>query len=188
MREIPLSNGLVALVDDEDADLLMYSWTGFVNASGMTYAQKWRIRDGRKSTITMHRFILERIAGRTLQRHELADHKDTNGLNNRRSNLRVTDTVGNGGNRRINANNRTGFKGVSATGYKDPQKQFKAQCGGILVGVFPTAEEAHAAYCEAARLTYGEFANFGTHLAQASLSISTPSQTQRTSKNILTAR
>lgn len=161
MPEIILNDGSVAIIDDADADLTQLNWTAYVGASGMTYAVRTVLQDKLWSRVLLHRLILERINGRALSRRELTDHKDTNSLNNRRSNLRIADHIQNGGNRRLNTNSKTGFKGVNPTGHKDSLKQFSAYCAGKFLGTYPTAEEAHAAYCAAAVDRWGEFANFG---------------------------
>lgn len=160
MIEIPLNHGYVTVIDDEDADLAAFTWTV---SQGKPYGQPYVSRQmsigGKLNTIWLHRFILERMTGRELLRHELTDHRDTNPLNNRRSNLRVASPLQNSANRRRNKNNTTGFKGVSFSGYKDLNKQFIASCGGKFLGAFPTAEFAYAAYCNAAHERWGEFAN-----------------------------
>ena len=57
--------------------------------------------------IKMHRFLLN-LKDKKL----LVDHKNRNGLDNRRKNIRVTNTRINGRNRSISKNNTTGFTGV----------------------------------------------------------------------------
>jgi hypothetical protein len=90
---------------------------------------------------------------------EEIDHKDGNGLNNQRSNLRVTLHGKNSMNRRCNKNNSTGFKGVRFSKFHG---KFQAQiqfCGTKKhLGYFFTPEEAHAAYKTAAIRFHGEFA------------------------------
>lgn len=60
-------------------------------------------------------------------------------------------------------NNKSGFKGVCR---HKKNNNFVASIGvdnkNIHLGCFSTAEEAHAAYCEAATKLFGAFANFGT--------------------------
>lgn len=87
----------------------------------------------------------------------LVDHRDLDGENNRWSNLREADKSQNGANTGAPRTNKTGFKGVSRL-----KARFRAnikidgrQC---WLGSFVTAEEAHAAYCAAAKQRSGEFA------------------------------
>lgn len=87
---------------------------------------------------------------------EMVDHIDGDPTNNRKSNLRAATQVQNARNRKINSNNSTGFKGVC----KD-KTRFAAFISGTFIGTFSTPEEAHAAYCAAAKELHGEFANYG---------------------------
>ena len=84
MREIPLTQGLVALVDDEDYPSLMkYKW--YAHKENHTfYAQRQSQRvAGKQSVIRMHREIMGAHKGIEL------DHINGNGLDNRKENLRV---------------------------------------------------------------------------------------------------
>lgn len=85
------------------------------------------------------------------------DHRDTNRDNNAIDNLRLASPIENGNNSRRSRRNTTGFKGVCR--YKD---KWMAQCRvkgrKRYLGVFDTAEEAHAAYKVAALDGHGEFA------------------------------
>lgn len=165
MLECITSTGVVFYVDDEDADLVNNTWTyhrvrsrysQFNTASERLVRHK--DENGKKGLLILHRVIVERMLGRELTRSEAIDHIDRNPLNNSRSNLRLATASQNQGNRRANKNNALGVKGVRATGYKDPNKQFIACCAGRVLGVFPTIAEAYDAYCEAAREHFGEFA------------------------------
>jgi hypothetical protein len=88
---------------------------------------------------------------------EFVDHIDGDGLNNRRSNLRIADRSGNGANRGRPANNSCGFKGASAHG-----KRWIARVGYrgqvMRIGMYDTRDEAAAAYGEAATALHGQFA------------------------------
>ena len=114
------------------------------------------------------------IEGRGYRAHQLAwfymtgewcsvviDHRDGNPSNNRWANLRPATISQNNANRRLHRNNKCGFKGVIqnhvgswvATIYKDGRSYY--------LGSFRTPQEAHAAYVEAARRLFGEFARAG---------------------------
>jgi hypothetical protein len=99
----------------------------------------------------MHRLILG-VKDRKIR----VDHKDRNGLNNQRNNLRIANVVQNAGNSR-KRDNKTGFKGVSRRG-----KRFMAYIGVkgkvSYLGSFDTAELASVAYEAAANKYFGEFA------------------------------
>lgn len=88
------------------------------------------------------------------------DHKNGDRSDNRPSNLRACTRSQNNANARISKNNTTGFKGVTIHG-----ERFRAQIGKdgkkMLLGVFSTKEEAHAAYVAASKVLYGKFARSG---------------------------
>jgi hypothetical protein len=89
----------------------------------------------------------------------LIDHRDGKGLNNAINNLREANRLQNARNRKTPRNNTSGFKGVS---WHELDQRYRAQISingrPRHLGNFKTAEEAHAAYCEAAKEHYGEFA------------------------------
>jgi len=95
---------------------------------------------------------------------ENIDHKNNQRHDNRIENIREATTEENSFNRRIQSNNKIGFKGV--TKYENiKKKKYRAQItkrGKVRVlGYFYTAEEAHAAYVEAGLKLHGEFFNSG---------------------------
>jgi HNH endonuclease len=88
----------------------------------------------------------------------LVDHRDGNRSNNRWDNLRHATPSQNSANRRMNRNNKCGFKGVI-------RAQSGRWCASIYkngrsrhLGTFSTPEAAHAAYMTEARKLFGEFA------------------------------
>ena len=82
------------------------------------------------------------------------DHRDGNGLNNRKNNLRHSTERQNASNRKKQAGAYTStFKGVCFT-----QNKWKTQINGKLVGWFATELEAAQAYNAAAVIEHGEFA------------------------------
>jgi hypothetical protein len=153
MATIKLTQGRSALIDDEDLPLVSrYTWH-VVNANhtGKFYACTTLALNRRKK-IGMHNLILGRA---------WVDHKDGNGLNNRRSNLRPCTPAQNQANRTIHSNNKSGFKGV----YSTTSGKFLAQCGGKgprTIGTFDTAKEAALAYNAVALERFGEFARLNT--------------------------
>lgn len=81
MKQIPLTQGKVALIDDEDyKHISQRKW--YAAKIGKTYyAQHSIIRDGNQTTLMMHRQIMNPPSN--LQ----CDHINGNGLDNRKSNL-----------------------------------------------------------------------------------------------------
>ena len=92
----------------------------------------------------------------------ILDHIDGDGLNNRLENLRPASYNQNQHNRKLNNNNKTGFKGVS---YNVKEKAFKAninhQGRRIGLGGYSTPEEADKVVRAAREELHGNFANHG---------------------------
>lgn len=155
--EVPLSRGLIALIDDKNADLLEHKWTAQRGWGDTFYANRKEGKPPR--TIIMHRLVMERKLGRSLRPDEQVDHIDRNGLNNREENLRLASRAENGWNRGKTAANSSGFKGVTfclATGrWKARIRQHGKE---IWLGRYDTAELAHEAYKEACKKLHREFA------------------------------
>lgn len=155
---VPLPGGLVAIVDLVDAHLVDgYNWY-YTPGRKTNYAQRqeW-LGNGRRRSIYMHRLVLGNPDGMVV------DHIDGNGLNNRRSNLRIATQNQNKRNSALFASNTSGLKGVS---WHKKSLKWRAQIGHnnkkIHLGSFDAKEDAHAAYCEAAIKYHGEFWNPGT--------------------------
>jgi hypothetical protein len=164
---IPLTKGYEAIVDSIDADLADFKWRALVTTKHTTlvYATRWAYQSKRDKVYIsqlLHRVILERVIGRPLVKRELCDLIDGNGLNCRRSNLRLVDRTADNQNQRKSRANTSGYKGVS---YRKDKDQWVAYIGiggrSIHLGYFETPEEAHEAYCRAAKENFGRFANSG---------------------------
>lgn len=149
MADICLTNGQVALIDEESREVLLgHTWV--VNERGYAAA-----RSGSRG-ITMHRIVMAAGPG------QIVDHKNGNILDNRRENLRFCTHAENMKNRKMHKNNRTGIKGV----YKDLRsgctRPFRAQIRvdgrKIHLGAFLSADEAGFAYRAASEKYHSEFA------------------------------
>ncbi|MDP3491776.1 MAG: AP2/ERF family transcription factor [Hyphomonadaceae bacterium] len=152
MAEIPLTRGLVAIVDDADFDWLnQWRWHAAVS-KGAAYGRRITQADYVVTVIHMHRVIAGAKPG------ELIDHKNRNGLDNRRANLRFATVSQNMQNRR--GVGMHGFRGVSK--YHRGSKPWMARgtIGGVYrtLGYYATPEEAARAHDRAILAEYGEFA------------------------------
>jgi hypothetical protein len=117
----------------------------------MRYAMRTNVVKGKKRTsVYMHAMLCPQW--------EKVDHRNGDGLDNRRRNLRRTTEAQNQMNRRKPKNNTSGFKGV---GFIKARKRWRATIRYStvrIVGHFPTAHEAALAYDTAARQYHGKFA------------------------------
>lgn len=162
MKEITLSQGQVALVDDEDYEwLTQWRWNAQWNPCTRSfYAQRTVYVgkvDGKYKCISfkMHREILGLKHGDKRR----ADHKEPGEtLNNQRSNLRIATLSQNQWNTKLRRTNTSGFKCVRF--HKQIKKwtsQITINREQIHLGSFSTPEEAHRAYIEASIKYRGEF-------------------------------
>lgn len=87
------------------------------------------------------------------------DHIDCNKTNNAIGNLRIADGAQNATNKKINATNTSGFKGVHFNLHAGRWRSIlKSRGTSYFLGYFDTPEAAHAAYCAKAAEIHGEFA------------------------------
>ena len=149
MKEIKLTHGKVALVDDEYFHYLnQWKWFALNSYNNKYYAARHLMKNYKQSTILMHRVIMN--TSDCLQ----VDHIDNNGLNNQKANLRNCTNQQNCFNR-ISIN---GNKGVSILRNNTYQVQIKINGKLKYLGVFNDIEDARKAYREAAKVLFGEFA------------------------------
>jgi hypothetical protein len=156
MKEIKLTQGKVALVDDEDFEYLN-QWKWCAGEHGKTfYVRRNGYINGKRRTIQMHWLIMGDMEGKEI------DHKDGNGLNNQRDNLRFGTHRQNGMNCRKRGS-KSKYKGVYIQ-FVDGKcpiigAGIKLNGKSVYIGRFKTEEEAARKYDEIALKEFGEFAN-----------------------------
>ena len=153
MKQIKLTQGQVAIVDDEDfAILSLHKW--YAHRDGYTFyaLRKSPMIKGVRHTIRMHRVILNAPT------EQQVDHRDRNGLNNQRSNLRLCTNAQN----RHNCGNfphSSRFKGVS---WKVSKQRWyvglRHEDKHIYIGAYKDERTAARAYNQKAKELFGEFA------------------------------
>lgn len=153
MKKIPLTNGGEALVSDKDfPSLAKHRWNRADNGSTSYAVRCEYVREKRrKRTVIMHRVIANAPKGRKV------DHRNRNGLDNRRSNLRLATDSQNQYNTKLRKDSTTGFRGVTLLRGKF-MAQIQSGKTHKYLGWFETAEAAATAYDAAAILLHGEFA------------------------------
>lgn len=146
--EVPLTRSYVALVDEADWPLIsQIKWHVLISPRCNTpYAV------AHKRSLSMHLLLMGAVKGQRV------DHRDGNGLNNRRQNLRFATNSQNIANMRTRGGSSQ-YKGVY---YDKRAGRWKAQIGfngkRIPIGRYAFEEDAARAYDAKAAELFGEFA------------------------------
>jgi hypothetical protein len=140
-------------IDAADYNLVKdYRWSAAKKCkSAKTLYARAHVRGGKRSNqekVYMHALIMSKGA----------DHKDGDGLNNRRENLRPASNAENARNKGLTTANTTGFKGVFRRRSGRFHAQIKAAGKLHCLGTYDTAIEAARAYNRAAKELHGKFA------------------------------
>ncbi len=150
MKEVPLSKGQVALVDDEDFDRVMTrKWhVGSRNCKGVKNVYAQSTTNGPRRTIMMHRFVMGLSEG-----DPEIDHRDRDGLNNQKYNLRTAT-------REQQMRNRGPMVGrdVKCIYRNGPNGNWIIRMKNKYRGTFLTLTAAIHAYNKMAKAEDGEFA------------------------------
>ena len=157
-REIPLTQGKVALVDAEDYDELnKYKWYAHKHKRARAYYARRGVGSGKdKKSLAMHRVIMNAPNG------IVVDHINGDGLDNRKSNMRLCTNKENCRNQVKGTGRKytSQYKGVT---YFRPTKKWKAEIvynrETTCLGYFLIEKDAALAYDNKAKELYGEFAN-----------------------------
>ena len=155
-RFIHIQKFRFAIVDPADYDLLhKHKWR--LNRSNRTYYAFRTVSRGpllKPRVIWMHRFLMNPPDDL------LVDHHNHNGLDNRRSNLRLaTDSTNQQNARKRNCKTTSRFKGVD---FVKPTGKWRARISvngkRLFLGSFTDELDAAMTYDEAAKKYFGEYA------------------------------
>jgi hypothetical protein len=151
-RLIPLTRGLYAIVDAADYEWLM-QWKWTVKRGRYTFYAYRNDYSGGQHHVTMHALLCPASPGNE------TDHRNGNGLDNRRSNLREATPSQQRQNEKIRSDNSTGHKGISACAQTGLYKA-SLKIGGryIWLGRHASLESATSARKRAEAQYFGEFA------------------------------
>jgi len=157
MKEIKTKNGESFIIDDstykqltENEILKNLSWH-IRHDKGMSYVI---------ASINLHRIIVNAKLG------EIVDHKNGNGLDNRKSNLRICTKAQNNANRKAKKNGKSKYLGVSVQSYKTLIGETTLYTAAIkkdkktyYLGSYKCENTAALAYNKKAMELHGNFAN-----------------------------
>lgn len=156
MKEIILTQGQFALVDDEDfEEISKYKWSAAKDKERYVAHRNSLSSEGngKRRTMLMHRVIMKAPKGKDV------DHINRNTLDNRKENLRVCTHAENMRNQKVKYDGFTGFKGVVWN--KRNQKymgQIKFNGKRIHLGYSVDKQELARRYNIAAKKYFGKFA------------------------------
>lgn len=140
-KQIPLTRGKVTIVDDADFPMLSGLPWHAVPLGGTWYAHHTERVAGQSHSTPMHRMILDAPATRQV------DHKNGDGLDNRRANLRVCTRSQNRWNSHATSCGGSRFCGV----YSDSGRwRARIQCNGVRtsIGYFARDRRRYSLRCE----------------------------------------
>jgi len=154
MKEIKLTQGKVALIDDADFEKISsFKWKARLVRTlwyATAHVGNWRER----KFIHMHNLLMNPPIG------FIVDHRDHNGLNCQRSNMRLCTHAQNSKNR--SAYGASKYLGVAIRRNRDCTYWIAAIQSNkkrMHLGFFKSEKEAALAYNNAAKEHHGEFSN-----------------------------
>lgn len=145
------------LVDDDDfEELNKFKWVIQKTNDNYYATRSIRVDNTKRMGIQMHRTVMKLKQGDGL----IVDHKNHNGLDNRKENLRIVTASQNNQNRRSRKNSTSKYLGVCWF-KRDKKWQAAIKTGGkqIKLGFFISEIDAAKAYNQAALKYFKEYAN-----------------------------
>lgn len=134
MKRIALTQGKSAIVDDADFEWLsQWKWHAERSLNTWYAVRNVRLKNGKRRTARIHAIIMRTPAGME------TDHRNGNGLDNRRKNLRIVTHAVNLQNRpRANTNSKSGALGINP----ERNGKWRATYRRKFLGYFPTKQQA----------------------------------------------
>ncbi len=157
MKKIPISNNKEVIVDSYMYnELSKHKWSDMKGYA----VRKVQVRRGGKIISSHNEYLHHRVIGKP-KGDLVVDHKNCDTYDNRKRNLRICTVGENNRNRKLRADNKTGYKGVTL--FKESREPrwiagIRVNRKKIHLGLFRSAEEAHKAYCAAARKYHKNYA------------------------------
>ena len=151
--KIELSKGHYAIIDREDVErVCQFKWTALTTPWTVYARRTWRSEDGKQHSTYLHRFIIQP------QPDQEVDHRDGDGRNCLRSNMRVATKSQQAHNQKKRNTNTSGHKGAR---FNSRAGKWVAYIGigkqQIHLGSFTTKDEAVAARIAAGHLLHKDF-------------------------------
>lgn len=157
MKEILLTQGKIALVDDDDfEEVSKYKWYAKYTSIKHCYAVtkvKSKYSEDKYCDLYMHHLIFGKP-----RKGMVVDHKNKNSLDNQKVNLRFATKSQNGMNRGKSSINTSGYKGVFwHKRSKRWYSQIRVNGGLIRLGQSDSRELMAEKYKEACKKYHGDF-------------------------------
>jgi hypothetical protein len=151
LKAIQLTCGVQTIIDDCDFHKFSkFKWRAAKTASGFYAAREVYLGNKKSKAVLLHREITGCCKGFEI------DHVNGDTLDNRRMNLRVCSHAENMRNRRLNRNNKSGFKGVVCHGNKW-RAEIKHNGRKMHLGIFDKKEDAARVRRDAEIKLFGDF-------------------------------
>ena len=145
--------GYEVLIDNEDYEKVMaHNWLPNKRVRGAYFRYFIKRENGKQIYSSLHRYLINAPNG------SIVDHINGDILDNRKSNLRITDALGNSRNHGMNKTNTSGYRGVV---YSKSLNRWRAIISmrpkPIHLGYYPSKEIAAYVYEEATKVIFGEY-------------------------------